>query len=606
MADAQPMPAREPEAPARKRPVGAGFLIEGTAPAEVFTAEDLTEEQKMIGQVARDFALKEVRPLIDELEHGRHEHSVALLRRAGELGLLAVEIPTEYEGLGLDKATATLVVERLAPAGSFGVTFGAHTGIGTLPIVYFGTPEQKRRYLPKLATGEWIAAYALTEPDAGSDALGGKTRAVLSPDGKHYVLSGQKQWITNSGFAHVFVVYAKVDGEKMTAFIVERDFPGVAVSEEVRKMGIKGSSTRTLYLNDVPVPVENVLGEVGKGHHIAFNILNIGRWKLAAGNLGACKELIAVSTQYAQGRKQFGRPIADFPLIQQKLAAMAARTYALEAMVYRTAGAFDASLSAIDGDAPDAGRQAIAAISEYAVEASINKVFGSETLDFVVDEAVQIHGGYGYMQEYEVERAYRDARINRIFEGTNEINRLLIPRELMRRTLKGKLPLMQALGRVQKELAELSPLGPAGEAASGPLADEQALIANARRLTLMVAGLAVQRYMQQLEHEQELLAAIADLCIELYAMESAVLRALKAGGTGIHADLARLFVAGSLDRVEIVARNALAAIERGDALQVQLGIVRRLLRREPVNQVALGRQVARAVLEAGGYPLGDR
>jgi len=612
MADAQPMPQGAPGPGAaaagagKGKPLGAGFLIASPRPEEVFTPEDLNEEQRMIGQVAHDFAVKEVQPLLDELEDGKHEHSVPLLRRAGELGLLAVEIPAEYEGLGLDKATATVVVEKLAPAGAFGVTFGAHTGIGTLPIVYFGTPEQKRRYLPKLATGEWIAAYALTEPDAGSDALGGKTRAVLSPDGKHYILNGQKQWITNSGFAHVFVVYAKVDGEKFTAFIVERDFPGVSVSEEARKMGIKGSSTRTLYLNEVPVPVENVLGEIGKGHHIAFNILNIGRWKLAAGNLGACKELIGITARYAQERKQFGRPIASFPLIQQKLAAMTSRTYALEAMVYRTAGAFDAGLAQIRDDAPDSGRQAIEAISEFAVEASINKVFGSETLDFVVDEAVQIHGGYGYMQEFPVERAYRDARINRIFEGTNEINRLLIPRELMRRTLKGKLPLMEALGRVQKELSELSPLGAvAAGGGDGPLAAERSLVDNARRLALMVAGLAVQKYMQQLEEQQELLAAIADLCIDLYAMESAVLRAEKVGDA-LHQDLARLFVHEALDRMEITARNALAAIESGDTLQVQLSLVRRLLRREPVNRVVLGRRAAAAVLEAGGYPLSAR
>lgn len=582
---------------------GGGFLLGSPAAADVFTPEDLDSEQRLIGETAAGFAKEQVEPLLEKIENREHEHSVALMRQAGELGLLGADIPAEYDGLGLTTTSSTLITEMLGRyAGSFSLTFGAHTGIGTLPIVYFGNEDQKKRFLPKLASGEWIAAYALTEPDAGSDALAAKTTAVLSDDGKHYVLNGQKQWITNGSFADVFIVYARVN-KRITAFIVPRELEGVSVGPEVNKMGIKGSSTTMVYLDNVKVPVENVLGEVDRGHVIAFNVLNLGRWKLAAGALGACKALIEVSAKYAQERKQFGVPIASFPLIQQKLAAMAVRTFVLESTVYRTAGQLTEALSGLDL-AKDVSKEAGDAIGEFAVEASINKVFGSEVLDFVADEAVQIHGGYGYMQEYVVERAYRDARINRIFEGTNEINRLLIPGTMLRRAMKGELPLLEAMFALQKELTEFVPsFGDDMPAPDDPLAAERGIVDNLRKLTLMVAGLAAQKHMEKIEQEQELLATAADLGILLYAAESALLRTEKAGYPELFVHMTKLFVHEAADQAEPVARRALAALEEGDTLRVQLSVVRRLTRRDPVNAIALGRGVAAKVLEAEGYPV---
>ncbi len=582
---------------------GGGFLLGSPAAADVFTPEDLDSEQRLIGETAAGFAKEQVEPLLENIENREHEHSVALMRQAGELGLLGADIPAEYDGLGLTTTSSTLITEMLGRyAGSFSLTFGAHTGIGTLPIVYFGNEDQKKRFLPKLASGEWIAAYALTEPDAGSDALAAKTTAVLSDDGKHYVLNGQKQWITNGSFADVFIVYARVN-KRITAFIVPRELEGVSVGPEVNKMGIKGSSTTMVYLDNVKVPVENVLGEVDRGHVIAFNVLNLGRWKLAAGALGACKALIEVSAKYAQERKQFGVPIASFPLIQQKLAAMAVRTFVLESTVYRTAGQLTEALSGLDL-AKDVSKEAGDAIGEFAVEASINKVFGSEVLDFVADEAVQIHGGYGYMQEYVVERAYRDARINRIFEGTNEINRLLIPGTMLRRAMKGELPLLEAMFALQKELTEFVPsFGDDMPAPDDPLAAERGIVDNLRKLTLMVAGLAAQKHMEKIEQEQELLASAADLGILLYAAESALLRTEKAGYPELFVHMTKLFVHEAADQAEPVARRALAALEEGDTLRVQLSVVRRLTRRDPVNAIALGRGVAAKVLEAEGYPV---
>lgn len=581
--------------------MGGGFLLGPTAAADVFTPEDLDSEQKLIGETALGFGRDEVAPLVDKLENREHEHSVELMRKAGELGLLAADIPAEFDGLELSVPSSTLITEKVGRhAGSFGVTFSAHTGIGTLPIVFFGNEDQKKRYLPKLGSGEWIAAYCLTEPDAGSDALAAKTTAVLSDDGTHYVLNGQKQWITNGAFADVFIVYAKVN-RRLTAFIIPRDAEGLSTGPEENKLGIKGSSTVTVYLNNVKVPVEDVLGEVDRGHIIAFNILNIGRWKLAAGVLGGCKTLIEVSARYAQERKQFETPIANFPLIQQKLAAMATRTFVLESMAYRTAGKLDEALRELDLT-KDVGKEAADAISEYAVEASINKIFGSEAIDFVVDEAVQIHGGYGYMQEYIVERAYRDARINRIFEGTNEINRLLIPGTLLRRAMKGEIPLMETLMALQKELGEFAPMGFGDEDEdTSPLAAERKIVDNLRKLTLMVAGTAVQKYMDKIEGEQELLAAAADLAVATYAAESALLRTEKAGYPEAMVEMTKLYVHEAADEAEVIARRALAALEEGDTLRVQLGIARRLTRRDPINAYALGRAVAARVLDAEGY-----
>lgn len=587
---------------------GGSFLIEQPPPHRVFTPEDFDDEARSIAEVAADFAEKQVVPKLEALEAGEHHLGGELLKEAGELGLLAADVPEPYGGLGLDKATTTLMTEMMARGGAFAVTFSAHTGIGTLPVVFFGTEEQKERYLPALASGEKIAAYALTEPDAGSDALGAKTTAVLSDDGQHYVLDGQKLWITNSGFADLYVLYAKIDGEHFTAFLVDADSEGLTTGAEELKMGIKGSSTRALFLDKVKVPANNVLGEIGRGHIVAFNTLNIGRWKLAAGCVGGCKRLMEVSVSFAKERHQFGRSILEFPLIQQKLASMAAYTYALESMAYRTSGLFDDTLSRVDQGADDAGRQTARAIAEYAVEASINKVFGSEALDYVVDEAVQIHGGYGYMQEYEVERAYRDSRINRIFEGTNEINRMLVPGTLLRRAMKGELPLMAAIQELQKELTSFSPPVDFGAEPSSPLAAASRRLEGARKATLMVAGLGVQKYMEKAEDEQEFLAGVADMCIELFAIGSALLRAEKAydrdaGSAEIHGQLTRLYAEEGFTRLEAAARKTLAGIEEGDNLTMQLALLRRLLRAQPENTKELGRSIAAKVAEAGGYPL---
>ena len=586
-----------------KRFKGGSFLLETPDAADIFTPEDYSEEQRMIAQTTRDFALEKVRPLAGKIDHHEFEHSVRLLREAGELGLLAAEIPEDYGGLDLDKISATLITENMVWGGSFAVTHGAHVGIGTLPIVFFGTPDQRRKYLPALATGERIAAYALTEPGSGSDALSARTTAKLTPDGKHYLLNGTKQWITNAGLADVFIVYAKIDGDKFSAFIVERGTPGFSIGPEEKKMGIEGSSTRSLIFEDAQVPAENLLGEAGRGHVIAFNILNIGRHKLAAGCVGSAKIALELAAGYSKMRTQFGRPLAAFTLIQEKLAEMAIRTFAAESAVYRTGGLIDEGLRALDPAAPDAMRQAAKAIEEYAIEASINKVLGSETLDFVADEALQIHGGYGYMEEYEVEHIYRDARINRIFEGTNEINRLLIPGTLLRRAMKGELPMMAALGRLQDDL--LSAVGPVLDDA--PLAQEKSILGRAKKIFLLVAGLGVQKFQQQLENEQELLAAVADLGIEIFAMESTLLRAEKAlRGEGAAAaqpklDLAVVYTHEAFERIGALGRKALAAIEEGDALRTQLSILKKLTRYEPVNTVALKRRVAARVIEAGKY-----
>ena len=590
---------------------GGGFLIADPEADEVFTPEQLNDEQRMIGRTTRDFVEGEVRPNLEEMEKGDHERTVELLRQAGQLGLLGGDIPESFGGLGLDKVTSTLITENMARGASFAISFGAHSGIGTLPIVLFGSESQKKRYLPDLASGKRIAAYALTEPDAGSDALAGKTVAYLSEDGKAFRLTGEKQWITNAGFADLFIVYAKVDGEKMTAFIVERGFEGVSVGPEFEKMGLHGSSTCSVYLSDAMVPVDNVLGEIGRGHVIAFNILNIGRWKLAAGCLGSCKTIIEISTEYARGRRQFGRPISEFPAIQQKLAQMAARTFALESMVYRTAGLFDRSLAAVDETATANGvESAAAALREYAIEASVNKVFGSETLDFVVDEGVQIHGGYGYMREFEVERAYRDSRINRIFEGTNEINRLLVTGTLLRRAMKGELPVMEAVQKVQSELGSPRPVSNEGRSVDGnsALAPEVSKLAAMKRATLMVAGLGAIKYLNRVEQEQEFLMAVADLAILTYALESALLRAQQiyerfdSETAEPVADLTSLIAEWAMDQAETIARRTLAGLEEGDTLQVQLSVLRRLFRRTPANTVQLGRRVAERVLEGRGYP----
>jgi alkylation response protein AidB-like acyl-CoA dehydrogenase len=582
---------------------GGSFIMEEIPFDRIFTPEDCTEEHKMIAKTAEDFVLNEVVPFIDRLENHEFDISVKLLKQAGELGLLAADIPEEYSGLGLDKVSSALIAEQFSRAGGFSITFGAHVGIGSLPIVLFGNEEQKKKYLPSLAVGEKIAAYALTEPGSGSDALGAKTTAKLNEAGTHYILNGEKQWITNSAFADVFIVYAKVDGKHFTAFIVERDFPGVSTGPEEKKMGIKSSSTRTLILDNVLVPKENVLGEIGKGHKIAFNILNIGRYKLAVGAIGACKRIIELSVKYAVQRKQFGRPIAQFPLIQEKLANMALKLYAMESSVYRTVGLFDDRMSYLTPEEQKDGNAVAQSIAEYAIECSLNKVFGSETLDYIADEGVQIHGGYGYMAEYEVERAYRDSRINRIFEGTNEINRLLVPGMFLKKAMKGELPLLQKAQSLQKELLTWMP----EEIGDGVLEQEKYLLKQAKRVTLLLAGAAAQKFGQSLQQEQEILANIADAVNNVYAMESAILRTEKAiVNSGEEKNKQKLlytqvFVQEAFQELEANAKETIVAIEEGDDLRILLSALKKLMRQIPVNVIKKKRQIAARVIEEEKY-----
>lgn len=581
---------------------GGSFLIDAGSSDDVFVPEEYTEEQKMIAKTTEDFVNNEVRPHLEELENHQFDISVRLLKEAGELGLLAGDVPEKYEGLGLDKVSTALVTEKFSLARGFALSYGAHVGIGSLPIVYFGNEEQKQRYLPDLASGKRIAAYCLTEPGSGSDALGAKTTATLSADGTHYILNGEKQWITNAGFADVFIVYAKIDGEKFTAFIVERTFPGVSFGPEEKKMGIKCSSTRTVILQDVPVPVDNLLGEPGRGHVIAFNILNVGRYKLAVGAVGSSKKAVELATNYAKERKQFKTPIANFTLIKNKLANMAVKTYAAESSVYRTVGLFDTALTRL-GEKADDGAEVAKAIADYAIECSINKVFATEVLDYCVDEGVQIHGGYGFMSEYEIENMYRDSRINRIFEGTNEINRMLIPDTLVKKAMKGELPLLQAASSLQAELMSYYP----EEIEDAPLAMEKHLINITRKIILMVAGSAMMKYQQAMSKEQELLAFAADMLIELYAMDSIVKRTEKAmAANGLEAEQQKLemtavYVHEAFDRIEGWAKEALAAMEEGDELRLRLSILKKLTRRTPINTVALKRSIADRVIEAGAY-----
>jgi alkylation response protein AidB-like acyl-CoA dehydrogenase len=582
---------------------GGSFLLEKTDAETVYTPEDFTEEHRMIAETTSDFVEGEVVPLDEKIEKLDYELTVKLLRKAGDLGLLGADIPEEFGGVGLDKISSSLIGENMVNGFSFALSHGAHVGIGTLPIVIFGNRKQKEKYLPDLATGAKIAAYALTEPTSGSDALSAKTAAKLSEDGQHYILNGSKQFITNAGFADVFVVYAKIDGDKFTAFIIDRDTPGFNLGPEEKKMGIKGSSTRPLIFEDAKIPVENVLWEVGRGHVIAFNILNIGRYKLAVGGLGSSKGAIQIATEYAKQRTQFSTPIANFPLIREKLADMNIKTFVLESLVYRTVGLYDEIMKDIDMTSDDSGKIASKAIEEYAIECSINKVFGSEVMDFVVDEAVQIHGGYGFIQEYKVERMYRDSRINRIFEGTNEINRLLIPGTLFRKALKGELPLLQATKALQGELAGMMPQTDFQQ----PLEREQHLVEMAKKVFLMIGGLAAQKYQQQLDKQQELLANLADIAIEIFAMESAVLRAQKtlnrfgAEKAATQIDCTQVYVNDAFLRIDTTAKESLASMEEGDVLRTQLSILKKLMRHTPINTIALKRSIASKVVEAERY-----
>jgi butyryl-CoA dehydrogenase len=589
-----------------KRVKGGSFLTEERDPQDVFTPEDLTEEHRQIAKTAIDFTQNEVMPAAAEIEAKNFTVTKALLRKAGELGLMSVDVPEAYGGLEMDKVTSALIAESISKLASFSVAFSAHVGIGTLPIVWYGTAAQKQKYLPKLAAGEWIGAYALSESSSASDAMNCRTRAVLSADGTHYVLNGEKMWITNSGFADLFTVFAKVDGEKFSAFLIERGTPGFSIGAEEHKLGIRGSSTCPLILADCQVPVENLLGEVGKGHHIAFNILNIGRFKLGAACVGGARNGLQDAIGYAKERKAFGKSISEFGLIQEKLAESAAGIYAGEAMVYRAIGMIDAALADVDTKAEGASREIQKRIEEYAVECSILKVWASEMLDMVVDHVVQIYAGYGYVEEYPAERAYRDSRINRIFEGTNEINRLIITGWLMKRAVAGQLPLMPAIKKLMDEVMS----GPtAAEEREGPLNAEHHLLTNAKKLALFAAGAASQKYMMGLGDQQEVMGALADCITEVFALESAILRTEKLiaskGAAGAKQPIAmtRYYAAKAAQTVEQSARKVIATVAEGDMLRTQMAILRRLSKHEPADTIGLGRQIAKHVLAAGKYSL---
>ncbi len=677
----------------RTTAIGGSFLIETPHLETVFTPEEFTGDQRLIGQTAEEFVAQDVLPLIPELEQHKEGLMASLLKKAGEIGLLGGGVPEEFGGSGLDRISAMLLSEKASAYASFSVTMGAHSGIGTLPIVYFGTDEQKRKYLPKLATGEWIASYCLSEPQAGSDAQSARTRAVLSPDGRHWLLNGQKMWITNGGFADVYIVFAKVDGEKFSAFIVERGFPGFSVGAEEKKMGLRGSSTVPIFFENCQVPRENLLHEIGRGHIVAFNILNVGRFSLGAACIGGAKNEIEAAARYAQERTAFGHRIGEFGLVRAKLAEMAIRIFGLECIIYRTAGLIERQLERereatanSPASTPDADQshRAMKLLEEYAVECSISKVYGSEVLDYVVDEAVQIYGGYGFHEDYPVARGYRDSRVNRIFEGTNEINRMLIIQMLMKRALAGTLPLLAAGAKLQEEILSgtsfaSSSGGPSDstsgntsgntsdntDAAQQAWADEERTLAGAKKLFLLAAGAAMQKHRERLADQQEIVAALADIVIEIYAMESALLRAQKqaqknAGASAsagaasrasaqmsdqassqasprdvTHASpstadaatygardgattgasdgaanfsrspmaaAARVLLHDSADRIESRARTVLSATAEGDMLRTQLAVLRRFAKREPVDTIALRRVVADAVESANRYP----
>jgi len=587
---------------------GGSFLLESPAAQDVFTPADLTDDQKLIGQTAEEFVVKEVLPVAKDLEAKKPGLMPELVKKAAELGLMSGGTPEEYGGAGLDKVATTILTEKISMYGGFAVTHGAHAGIGTLPIVYFGTEEQKKKYLPKLASGEYIGAYALSEPQAGSDAQNLLTRAELNKEGTHYVLNGQKMWITNGGFADLFIIFAKVNGEKLTAFIVERNFPGCKPGNEEHKMGIHGSSTTPIFLENCMVPKENVLHEIGRGHIVAFNVLNAGRFTLGASCVGGAKQVLIAASKYSKERKAFGKQIGDFGLMKEKLAEMAIQIYAVESMLYRSAGYMEAAMHAAAGSG-DKTQHTMKALEEYAIESSIAKVYGSEMLDFVVDEAVQMFGGYGYHEDYPVSRAYRDSRINRIFEGTNEINRMLIIQMLMKRAMGGQLPLIPAAMKLADEILA----GPSfEEAPEGVLAEEARVVANAKKMFLQAAGGAVQKFREKLADEQELIGALANMVMEIYAMESSLLRAQKAAeGKGEAAaalliDAARVFIADAAERADHEAKRAVAAVHEGDMLMTQMAVLKRFGKRPAVDTIALRRKVAAAVQAQDRYPFEGR
>ena len=581
-------------------PPGGSFLIDDPSPEQIFTPEDFSEEQRRTGATADRFMSEEVVPAIPDYERKAPGVARGLVEKAAEIGLPAVLVPEQYDGFEMDVTTQMVVNESVGRYASFSTTYGAHAGIGTLPLVFFGTEEQKRKYLPKLVTAELLGAYCLSEPQAGSDALASLTRAELAPDGRHYLLNGQKMWISNGGWADLFTVFAKVDGEKFSAFLVERSWEGVRPGAEEHKMGIHGSSTTALYLDNVKVPVENLLGEVGRGHVIAFNVLNLGRLKLGSSCIGGAKSVIADAARYANQRKAFGRPIADFGAIRQKLADMTAKTFAGESLVYRTSGMIDARLEGFSWDAPGAAKTALKAIEEYAVECSIAKVYLSEILDFAADEAVQIHGGYGFHRDYAVERSYRDSRINRIFEGTNEINRLLITGMLLKRASQERLDLQGAIRNLMFELAG----GRVARSSGGPFPVQRDMVGRAKKATLAMAGLAYRKFGARLEEQQEVAAAIADMAIETYAAESAMLRAEKAAAAGrgettgdIVTVLAQAMMCAVGGRAALIA----GACAEGGELEQYSKMSAKLTRFTPANLPAARDRIAARVLAAEKY-----
>lgn len=585
---------------------GAEWLIRESLPGETYIPEDFNEEQRMVLQLCHDFLKTEIHPVIERIEKLEPGLMSSLMEKAGEQGLLGASIPEEFEGLGKDFITSTIVNEGLGGGHSFSVAVAAHTGIGTLPILYFGTPEQKQRYIPKLASGAWKGAYGLTEPNSGSDALSAKTSAKLSEDGIHYILNGQKCWITNGGFADVYTVFAKIDGDKFTAFIVERGMEGFTQGPEEDKMGIKGSSTVQLYFQDCKVPVGNVLGEIGKGHVIAFNILNIGRLKLCAATLGGAKATMDVNIQYANTREQFKRPIASFGAIQQKLAETAIRIWVSEAALYRSAMWVETKELELLAEGKPFNEALLGAAEEYAVECAILKVYGSEMLDYVVDEGVQIHGGNGFSAEYAISRAYRDSRINRIYEGTNEINRLLTVDMILKRAMKGRLDLMGPAMAVQKELMSIPDFGSSDDE---PFAAERKLVTNMKKALLMVAGGAVQKLMMQLEQEQEILMNIADMGIEIFHAESALLRAMKMVANGgeqsaaLQVDIARVYLYDAADRVNKSGKDAINAFASGDEQRMMLLGLKRFTKAEPFNVKDARRRIAARLIADGRYTM---
>jgi alkylation response protein AidB-like acyl-CoA dehydrogenase len=592
--------------------LGGGFLLEPTGSARILTPEMLTDEQRMMKETAEDFMRREVEPRTADLEEKKPGLMREVLQKAGPVGLLGHDVPEEYGGLGGDKTSSSLIFEAVSRLGSFAVSFGAHVGIGTMPIVLFGTAEQRQRYLPRLASGDLIAAYALTEPGSGSDALAAKTRAVLSADGRHYRLSGTKQYITNAGFADLFVVFAKVDGEKFTGFLVERGFPGLQVGPEEHKLGIRGSSTCALYLEECQVPVENVLGVVGQGHKIAFNILNIGRWKLGVGGVGGAKYCLEIGIKYAKERKQFGKPIAEFDLIRKKIGNIATQTFVGESMAFRTAGLIDARVRQIDKKAADAQKQEIDAIEEHAIEASIIKVYGSELLFQAADETLQIFGGAGYITDYPIERVSRDARINRIFEGTNEINRLLVPGTLLKRALQGRLGLMGLVAQVQQELADPSKIDPRPDARpepDSPLALERRRVDFAKRAVAYAASIGVQKYMQGISEKQELLGVLADGLIWIYAMDSAVTRTqqlIESQGeerSQIPLLMTQLIVAQYHEQLFDSLREMLMWVSQDEEWGRGIRDINNYYALHRVNTFSLRRKIARHMIESGGYAL---